>query len=777
MSVKFDQAASNKDQALEAEYGTTQRLSDRPVSVSLWVRLSAAPPMNTAWTVWWFGEKDAGTNDLVLEAIEPASSGVRLRATLRGGTSLAATSGDLDLDDWHCVSVIVDGQSPSTTRLRLFIDGDTTAVEDSGAVAGLDYGDWDVFALAINRSGGPDNPGSFLAEQIAIWTTALGTTDTATMYDDKKPPWDMDPEPQFSYWVAAGHVRAGIEVERNAVWKLNVGDLYNQSSVLGQPALPALQVPAGGSQPTWRAATPAMLYANSVTITPVDRPPPKEPSRLQPHFVFNVEPQVQTDVPEPSEDVRKLAYYHDPNMSKYCLADYSSSAQFKPPYVGDVVPPYPPFNDMAQVARKMADWVEIQNFKKGTGVGPGGNYAGVIFLRGLGQGAMDKSDEIFGRLDSVFRIVGGQPRTIMGLGSRIPLEEHPLDWVLDVDTPWIEAPWQCWYRAEGSALVEEYMDDFWIALKQELDERGLCYPLRAHWDYEGWPRERLQLRYDTTSWEVERQLGCWPDVEADGRYTSEKLLNYSGSTISSMFTGITYDDDASITDAVNHDFWERWNAYSVMVRMEAVAESIMATLQSHFSYCRWSNYRAFVADNSGFKYPEGLDSATVPRWFNTPDAALDPDLVPAAQYSSPVLYSIGTQLNNLRGDYDERIGYTISEVVRDFNIMRVDAATNAIDALPLVPHVEDVGRSFYKENTSGKVLYDYVLTVEDSRALLSHLWRRGCDEYMMFSYNTDIMTYPDKIGVCQWLRDWVQSIPQARQDRVGRVSRLGRRGM
>ncbi|MEQ8845417.1 MAG: hypothetical protein RIB58_11240 [Phycisphaerales bacterium] len=165
MSVKFDPDSPNDPQALEATFDSGQRLTDRPVSVSLWVRLSSAPGASEAWTIWWFGEAGAGTNDLVLEAIEPATSGVRLRATLRGNTSLAVTSADLTLDAWHCVSVVVGGQSPTTTQLLLYADDNTTPVSATSGITGLAYPDWDVFALAINRSGGALNPGRCCASR------------------------------------------------------------------------------------------------------------------------------------------------------------------------------------------------------------------------------------------------------------------------------------------------------------------------------------------------------------------------------------------------------------------------------------------------------------------------------------------------------------------------------------------------------------------------------------------------------------------------------------
>ncbi|MFI4915925.1 MAG: hypothetical protein ACIAS6_05380 [Phycisphaerales bacterium JB060] len=782
MSIKFASQSVNQAEYLVADYTSAPRLSGKPVSVTLWLYLENAPTGGDTWTIWWFGEKDATGNHLVLEAVAGASNTVDLRASLVGQTTLGpATKAGVSTEAWHCVSVVVEaGQAQGSTMVTLYVDDDTSPPSDSDTIAGISYATWDTFALAANLSSGVDDLGLFLAEQVAIWSTALGQYDTPTMYSEKKPPWDMSPSPDFGYWVAAGHARAGIPVDSDKTWDRDSGDLYNQSTPTGQPRLPQLDLLPETTPPTWRAATPAMLYASSATIVPVDRTPPRDPSRLQPSFAFfnGPQPQQNGDPPIPGEKIRELAYYHDPNMSAYCASDYTGSEQITPPYTDDDPPDYFPKGDIAQIARRMADWFEIQNFKAGTGVGPGNNYAGVIYLRGIGEHAEnDKKTQLNGRLAKTRRVRGGEERVFGGAGVRIPLEEHPLDWVLDDDSPWIEAPWSCWYRQNGVELVGEYMEHFWIALKQELDDRGLCYPLRAHWDYEGWPRDSNQLRFDQASYAIDKQIGCWDDVAADARYSTEDLLNYAGSTISSFIGSVTYDDEAGINDTANYAFWQWWHAYSVAVRMEAVARSTMATLKTHFPYCQWSNYRAFTADNENFLYPEGQDAPSTPRWFNTPTQFDNADYAPQADYSAPVLYSLPNALNNLLGAYGERVGYTISEVVRDFNIMRVDASANSIASLPLAPWIEDVGHTFYKENSSGRVLYDYAITVEDSKALLGHLWRRGCNEFIMFQFNEYIDTYPDKIAACQWLRDWVHSIPQARQDRVGRVSRLGRRGM
>lgn len=806
MSVQFDQQVANEPITLEAVYPEPnqpggKRLTGSPVSVTLWVYFEAVPTGTE--TVWWFGEAGA-SNGLVLEAVANGQS-VDLNASLVGQSTLGpATQAGLATGAWHCVSVVLTALQSGYT-VTAYAD-DASGVATSGNGTGVDLTLWDTFALARNRSGGAANPGSFFCEQVAIWDDKLEPLDTANMYQQRIPPVDggsllVGKAPDFGYWYACGHTRIGLVVTRGRTWPEFGGELYNEASPDFAPPserLPQLRVPSDGFEPVWRGLTPGMLYATDVVLTPVDRVPPNEPSRLQPNFYFTNGPQTfagQAIDPTP-EQVRELAYFSDPNMSAYSGADAgAANSGINPPYVTQDDTTYLPVRDIAQIARRVADWFEIQNFKAGTGAGPGRNYAGAVWLRAIGDGGLVKdTTQLLGYVGPPFdrEVPDNAVLKISGRGGGIPLQQHPEDWVLLDTKPRIEAPWACWYRETGTAVVKEYMDSFWLALKQQLDDRGLCYPLRAHFDYELWPRdtEMLKMLKGFPGAETS-QVGSWQDTYDDDRSgkdapttPGEDILNYSGSTIEALLTDpelvptsphkVTWNNADNMYSGPNNIFQQWWNGVSVMARMQAMSESIVDTLKDVFPYCQWSNYRTFVADNPAFKHINSKDFGTNQRWFNTP--INNPDLDPPADFSAPMLYTNRNQLDNMRGDYDERIGYTFSEVVRDQETTRVDASANAIAYRPLSPHIEDVGRVLERRD-DGEVVYSYRITVEDSKALLSHLWQRGCDEYIMFAYNTAFESYAGKIEACQWLRDWVHSIPQARQDRVGRVSRLGRRGM
>lgn len=803
MSVQFADQDLNAPKSLEAQYtdSNPEPLTGLEVSVLLWVYLEAAPGGSDTHTLWWFGETDAEAgggdpNDLVLEAVAGSQGTAKLRARLRGSAEL----GPLDVDsvsigDWHCVAVVAQPVQNST-KLTLYVDGDNTPPSQTGT-PGVAVGDWDRFALARNRSGGDANLGEFLCEQIAVWDSALAAGATAAMFADHVPPRDQATKPDFSYWYACGHTRAGLLIDRRDNWRQGGGELFNESS--GEPPaspFPQLVAPDDAFDPIWRAMTPVMLYNDAPDLTPVDRTPPKEPSRLQPSFTFTNGPQTPSPLLATStgespfivtpEQERVLAYYHDPNMTAYCGADANASASgINPPYLIDI-PSYLPLRDVSQIAKRVADWFEIQNFKAGTGVGPGNNYAGVMWLRAVGHGGLNNSTQLLGWDGPPFdrRLRGrAEPITIFGLDGGVPLQEHPKDWVLEDNKPEISVPWSNWYRENGAKLVKEYMDSFWLAFKMELDRRNLCYPLRAFFDYEDWPREPATLSADAEG----NQYGCWQDTYDDGARSGkgqpggagEDILNYADSTIENLLDDphlgqVTWNNTQSMYGAANNTFQQWWNGVNVAARTQAVSESIVATLEVRFPYCQWSNYRSFVADNPTFPHIDAPETDEIERSFNTPVS--NDDYAMPAPFSAPVLYSNDSSLNNMRGQYDGRFGATWNEVVRDQNHLRVDASANSFQGRPLAPHIQDVGRQMIKFS-GDNLIYNYVVTVEDQRELLRYLWQRGCDEYVMFVFNTDINTYPAKTGVCQWLRDWVHTIPQARQDRVGRVSRLGRRGM
>lgn len=278
MSVRFDQAS---DQALQAEYppnaGGGPRLTGNKVSVTLWLYVEAAnvPGTGQTGTIWWFGEADAGDNELRLVATEGTTTGFNLRASLVGQSTLGPVEKeDLTANEWHCVSVVVDeGQGQSDRVLSLYADAGNTADIISGSVSAVTLADWDTFSLARDRSSGADNPGKFFFEHAAVWTDALGQFDTASMYSSRIPPADGDrltigDPPDFSYWFCTAHSRSGIKVRtRDDItlpppldfWKRNGGEFFNQSTPLETPdaeQYPFLKIPDSNSAAVWSANTP-----------------------------------------------------------------------------------------------------------------------------------------------------------------------------------------------------------------------------------------------------------------------------------------------------------------------------------------------------------------------------------------------------------------------------------------------------------------------------------------------------------------------------------------
>lgn len=805
MSVKFDQ--SGDVQALEAVYPVATapggiRLTSVPVSITLWLYLENAPGTGETHTIWWFGEADDGANYIVLEATENQQGGFDLAARAVGqGTIGPISETGLALETWHCVSVVLSAQGQSNFTLTLYVDNDQSAASTSGSNTGFSLSDWDTFSLARNRSGGAENTGEFSFEHAAIWSEELGPLDNANMFVLRVPPADggtgltVGKAPDFSYWYCTAHSRSGIRVRtRDDVippgidtWPRDGGEFFNETTPIQDPPLPPeeyypfLRIPNDNAAAMWSANTPVMRYAVSQKMAPIVDRKILPPSRLQPHFFFFSQPRIDDSTSD--EDVRSLAFYSDPNMSKFGQADYRGANQLWPPVPITDRQDYFPEREIALSAKRLADWYELMGFTSGVGTGTDNQYAGCLYVRGVGLGGVprNRAQQVRGLEDGTtfVRTFTGMVETYKGTDNEIPLEMHPDDWVLGNDSL-VRAPWASWFRESGSKLVREYMDHFWEALKWELDDRGLCYPLRIHFDYEGWPRGREQLAIVDLNG-TETQVGCWPDVASNSKAGTEDLLNYGGSTINSLLGSVTWDATKAMYTSENNDFQQWWDGHSVAIRMQAVAESVFADLSTYFPETKWGNYYAFVADDPNFKYPDGGGNGDVQRWFNTPVG--NASLVIPGDFSTPILYANGNQLEGFQGDFEERIGYSYSEVVRDFQRMRLDAVFNARSAKPVVPTMENVGRLLTNSPNELSLddalgdYYFYNVTAEDLSSLMSYAWQRGANEFVMFTFAPDIEVFGPNIAVAAWLRDWVHAVPQMRRDRVGRVSRLGRRAM
>lgn len=788
MSVKFENGA-----VLQADYvGSGAMIENLPVSVQLWLYVpeGVLPTVGAFWPIWTLGERDA-QNYVALEAALDQGDPTRftLTAAFDGGTRVTASVDDLQTGAWHLATVVlVNVGETGNAELRLYVD-DNAVVKQTGAKGSLTPMDWDLFLLGqtLEQSGTVENP-TFHAEQPAIWDAALAdgtpnTSDAGKMYAEKIPPAQAGDRlnsgteaPDFGYWYITAHSRSGLRVNNAQVGTGGTGDLFNEADPDGN--YPPLQIVLQGSpDPRWSARTPILRYTSDQAITPIPRPPFREPSRLQPaFFMFNDNLLVGDQAA-----VRDLAQYHDPNITRFAQADYLDGDILRPPYLTGDADRFPR-KELSLVAKTCADWFELQGFTAGNGVGPGKNYAGCLYVRGVGHGGLARNGRLLG-------YDGDDFRGIPGAADTIPLEMNVGDWVYEAANHYSLQPWQTWYRATGAELVGEYMDHFWLALKQELDDRGLCYPLRLHMDYERWPRAEQQLRrgpvptggflsFQPAGGTVEiGQVGAWPATADDTTRAANEVLarvyNNSGVEVDQTLDDLSPPSFSLASGFYGQDaaFIDWWWGWSYTLKMEAVAESIARTVKDVFPYSQWSNYWTFSCSDPDYPFIEKEGRAyTTPR-----------DAVHAADFSAPVIYNEPNWVDRVRGWYDGRIGYTISESVRDMPKMRIDACANSGQKLKLAPWFENPLRYFQfgvdDPRGEDEEAIEYIITVEDQREIFEHAWRQGCDEYILFCWEPTITRLQAYTGVCQWLRDTVHGAAQTRQDHAARTGRLARRSM
>lgn len=807
MSVRIQDGAALQALFLTATLSVS--LPGPPASLTAWVFFDTdeAPSGTDVWTIWWYGNYGALTDNFItLEAVAGTSANtVKLRARGSDGTneleaevdnlSTGPISGQPAGRGWHCVSVVVENVGNSR-RITLYVDDEPADTSPTGTL-NIDTTVWSRFSVGRSGVGSPAGLEKFSIEQVAIWAGTLGAgggstpSDNARMYGERIPPVDagtaglaINAAPNFSSWYLTPHARGGLEITDDSVYDgvLN-GGIFNiaREAQGGTPILGWDQTMHG--TPRWSARTPVLRYAGVQGITPIPRPPFVEPSRLQPHFFFVGGPkregfEMGQPVGYPNDQIRTMSFYRDPNMSQICKVDALSSGVLEPPYL-DPVEDYLPQKDVAQIAKRLADWFEIQSFTAGRGVGPDKRYAGSVQLRGPGDGGLVgdplKLRGWLGEFTSVPEF------TYDGIADSIPLERHPQDSLPPPSVSVIAEPWSTWYREKGSAYHKPWMDHFWAALKQELDARGLCYPLRIHLDYEGWVRDTSQLRLATipSLGLTDEPVGAWPQTELDPRKDTENLFYdldpATGASRSRTLAQVqaadpaaSYDIDHNFYDTENEDFARWWWRYEYACRTWAVFEAALATVKDYFPGTLVGDYYKYPCDHPQYQDVNQLP----PRAFNSaPNASFPLD------FGTPVLYTNNNWVDNVRGAYGGRVGYTIAESVRDVATMNIDAVANARVRSRLAPTLEDATRTFtYASGTP------YTITEEDQRVVVEHGWRRGACEFLLFSFATDygsgmIDKFEIKVNVARWLRDSVHSCAQHNQARTGRTARVGWRSM
>ncbi|MFG0286386.1 MAG: LamG-like jellyroll fold domain-containing protein [Phycisphaerales bacterium JB039] len=291
-----------RDSALIADSETSGELAaTMPFSVSLWVYFDQPPGTSETHTVFWYGDTDAQSNYLVLEATKSALGGIDIEARLHGTSgSVSATKTQLTIGTWYMLTVNVEAGGASHT-ITLYVD-DTEEDSDFAAIGSVTPANYDRFLLGV--ADGATNFGRFRAEHVAIWATngddePLTASEIETLYDERLAPFDADEStqsgginraPGTAYWMLVGHWSAGVEADDEQDGR-DSGLLFNQASApLPTPPKPPLQMLDTAYPLVWSAATPVMKYLASQDLSPGPyiHPPVPPVSRLQPHFyIFN----------------------------------------------------------------------------------------------------------------------------------------------------------------------------------------------------------------------------------------------------------------------------------------------------------------------------------------------------------------------------------------------------------------------------------------------------------------------------------------------------------
>lgn len=489
MSAVFDRGEAQSLQALNAGQFTVNP-DGLPISVSCWAYFDAAPGATATHTVWWYGEDGNDDKLLRLVANVGQGGGILFRAELKAGNNTIAvtTTVEYDANVWHCISVtLAEIGSPAEYELKLYVDGDAATADTTTAV-GADVSDYDVFAMGRSNGSTKGDYATCYLEQIAVWNDLLADedpieeipSDNQTMYDGRIAPADaatelrVASEPTVSYWMLAAHTRSALRI-KNGHTAVGRGELIN---VADQPAgQRRSNQTVASDEPRWSARTP--LFRWKFPRRPARTLPPKIPrSRLQPRFVFFQPPEAFSS----TFDLVDAPIYSHPNFEVIARVDYGNTASsLIPPASGPF--PYHPLGDVAAIAARLADWFAFLGFASGAGSEQSGWYEGTVYVREIGEGGIAGT-----RLRGWDGSASDPPFFTTGLESGMPILQHPFDHIDQVTSgDEVRELWDVWYSNEGVRLCREWSEHFWKALKDELDERGLAYPARFHWDYERHP--------------------------------------------------------------------------------------------------------------------------------------------------------------------------------------------------------------------------------------------------------------------------------------------------
>jgi hypothetical protein len=749
MSAKFD--ASNEDQALHASHVSALGVAF-PFSLSLWVYFESLPDEGTQ-VVWWYGDKNSSTKWVRLE-MDNANQKLQVAAG-SGYASISAvvSPGTISTGAWHLVTFVAEyADDIDLLTHRLFVDDQNAATQTATVTDPSPPQFFDRVSLARigALSANPTLPASCWVEQVALWGSALAEADHDEMWsstDERfkvggaglpRSPNAIGTDPDVGYWHLAGHYNHDLTIA-NSQNDQGFGELRNEA----QNGTANFKIDAGS--PRWSAITPAVFYPY---VAPAGTPPPRKPKvragRMSPQFFIWQKPELFPFWSQSANHGRH-PIWDDPYFIVMArVRPNIGGDDFAPPGYEDAT--YLPNTYITNVARRVGDWFEYQNFWTGRGSEGGGLYEGWAHIQTLGYGGDGQGQEG---------------------GNAIPLQLHPRDQLKDTGMVSPRVLLDAVYCKNGRDLLKVYCENFWPALKRELQRRKrdpqdensphLAFPKRMHWGFESSPKFRSFV-FDGGNWPWHEFTdgSTTPDSRWGSGSVPGETVATDGATPKDLY--MIWDDPTPYDrnedfDVADNDGFRPWAlGWSIHWRDYALAQSIFSTVKTVFPDTRWSNNQDFVCDNPNFAYVAGH----VTRVFNTKLATLHAD------FSSPNLY----QPDDARIDDFVSAGYGATRRSAFHAIVRkrMDACARTNQPMPMAPWITGVG------SNAGS---HYIKNDSDHFQIIDYAWRRGVNEFLLFAH-APIADIDATYRVCRNFVNTLRTMPYYSRDRTMRHCRVWR---